>query len=88
MQIFVHNFGNNIQSARRGISIEQNCKSDADDQYITEHVKFLAVGHGAKIRKNLFKKPQKQWKHNACIDSFCSEFPTARKESDNQKYYI
>ena len=37
------------------------------DRYITEYIQFLAVGHGVKIRENLFEKPQKQWKHNACL---------------------
>ena len=88
MQIFVHDLGNDVQSAGRGIAVKKNTESDADNQNIAEYIQFLAVGHGTKIREDSFKYSKKDGEHDAGINCFYSEFFAAGDKTNDQKYDI
>ena len=88
MQIFVHDFCYNIQSAGRCISIKKNTQSDTDDKNIAENIKFLASCHGFKIRKNLLEQSQKYRKHDTGVNCFYTEFPATCNKTYDQQYDI
>ena len=88
MQVFIHDFCDNIQSTGRGIPVKENAQTYTDDQNIAENIQLLTVGHGTKIRKDFFKYSKKDREHDAGIYGFYTKFPTAGKKADNQKYDI
>ena len=55
-QVFVQDLCHDIQSAGRGVPVEQNAQADADHQNVAEHVQLLTAGHGRVIRENKLKK--------------------------------
>ena len=88
MQIFVHDLGNDIQSAGGGIAIKKNAESNADDQNIAEYIQFLAVGHGTKIREDFFEYSKKDREHDAGVNCFYSEFLATGDKSNDQEYNV
>ena len=88
MQIFVHNLCHDVQSAGRCISVKKNTQTYADYQNVAEHIQFLTVGHGTKIRKYFFKKADKQWQNNTCVNRFYAKFTSTGEEANDQKHNI
>lgn len=84
MQIFVHDLGNDIQTAGGCIAIKKNAESYADNQNITENIQLLAVGHRAKIRKDFFKQSEEQREHNAGVDGFYAKFLSTGDKTNDQ----
>ena len=88
MQVFVHDLGDDVQPARRGVAVEQDAQPHADDEDVAQHVQLLAVGQGTDSWKCLFKQAEKQRQHDAGIYGLCSEFSPAGQKPDDEQHDI
>ena len=88
VQVLVHDLCHNIQPAGGCVAVEQNAQTHADHQNIAQHIQFLTIGHGAKIREQPLEKPQKYRQHHAGIHGFCSKLPAAGEKTDDEQHGI
>ena len=51
VQVLVHDLCHDIQPAGGCVAVEQNAQTHADHQNIAQHIQFLTIGHGTKIRE-------------------------------------
>ena len=88
VQVLVHDLCHDIQSAGGCVAVEQNAQTHADHQNIAQHIQLLTACHGAKIREQPLKKPQKYRQHHAGIHGFCAKLPAAGEKTDDEQHGI
>ena len=84
-QVFVQDFGHDVQPARGRVAVEEDAQADAHRQHIAQHVQLLTVRHGGEIRKQRLEKPEEQGQHDAGVHGLDPEFPAAGEKADDQQ---
>ena len=88
MQVFVHDLGDDVQPARRGVAVEQDAQPHADDEDVAQHVQLLAVGQGAEVREEPLEQADKRREHDAGVDRLGTELPPAGQKPDDEQHDI